>query len=105
MTAVDARKAIKKYNSRDMLFVFNFWVDSDITDKDVQIFCKDKILFSMGKIQHSQDEINRLIAFQYACEVKGLHNFFRNIEMVMVSQIKRQYKENPATEYEDIKIN
>ena len=71
---------------------------------NIKNFFKDKILWNRGKIKQSKSQINRLIAFQYACEVQGLHDHARNVEMALADNIVRQYRNNPTAEYEDIKI-
>ena len=59
----------------------------------------------MRKIGMLKDEIDRLIAFQYACAVKGLTDHAHGIEIELGTHIKKLYQVNPATEYEDIKAN
>ena len=72
-------------------YTYNFWVtEEDIPAVEMERFIKDKIFWNMGKIKMSQPEIDRLIAFQHACNDKGLTDRFRQVEKKIIKNLSKK---------------
>jgi len=71
-------------------FTYDYWMNEDISKADIKKFVKSKLLWNMGKIQQSEDEINRLIAFQYAVRDKGLTKLFIKCQNEMMKELNKE---------------
>ena len=79
---------MKKYSKVKDQFTYDFWREENISEGDMKNFIKDKILFSMGKITQSKEEIDRLVAFQYATRDQGLEEVFLKVEKEVIKELK-----------------
>jgi len=71
-------------------FTYDYWMNEDINEADMKRFIRSKILWNMGKINQSEDEINRLIAFQFATRDKGLTKLFVKCEKEVIEELKEE---------------
>lgn len=69
---------------------YNFWLKNEINESDMRRFIENKIKWNLRLLKTSKEEIDRLIAFQCACDKKGLTSDFIKIQKEVISELKRK---------------
>ena len=71
-------------------FTYEFWMAQPITEDDMNRFLEEKILWNMGKIKMTRDEIDRLVAFQHACDDSDKTHLFMTLQKEMIKKLRNQ---------------